>query len=94
VIFDWDERKNAANLRKHGIAFEDAVFVFADPLHISTPDRIVDEEQRWQTLGMVNGVALLLVAHTLETEEDEEYVRLVSARRAEPHERRRYEASH
>ena len=47
MIFDWDESKNAANLRKHGIAFEDAVFVFADPLHISTPDRIVDGEERW-----------------------------------------------
>jgi len=94
MIVDWDDRKNAINLHKHGIAFEDAAFVFEDPLHISAPDRIVDGEERWQTLGIVNGVTLLLVAHTLETEEDEEYIRLVSARKAEPHERRRYEASH
>jgi len=94
VRFDWDETKNAINLRKHGIAFEDAVFIFDDPLHISRPDRIVDGEQRWQTVGMANGVLLLIVAHTLEAEDDEEdYVRLISARKAEPHERRRYEAS-
>jgi uncharacterized protein len=94
VRFDWDEAKNAINLQKHGIGFEDAVFIFDDPLHISTPDRIVYGEQRWQTVGMANGVLLLMVARTLETEDDEEYVRLISARKAEPHERRRYEASH
>ena len=92
--FDWDEKKNASNLRKHGIFFEDAVFVFDDPLHISTADRVISGEQRWQTIGMANGVVMLIVAHTLETEDDDEYVRLISARRAEPHERRRYETGH
>jgi uncharacterized DUF497 family protein len=94
VIVDWHDRKNAINLHKHGIAFEDAAFVFEDPYHISTPDRTVDGEQRWQTLGVVNGVMLLLVAHTLEIEDEVEYVGLISARKAEPHERRKYETSY
>jgi len=92
VIFDWDDKKNAANLRKHGIAFEDAALVFDDPFHISMPDRIVEGEQRWQTIGMAEGVLVMLLAHTLETGEEDHYVRLISARKAEPHERRRYEA--
>jgi len=77
-----------------GFPCEDAVVVFDDPLHISMPERIVCGEHRWQTIGMANGVVLLLVAHTLETEDGEEYVRLISARKAEPHERRRYETGH
>ncbi|SEF61717.1 hypothetical protein SAMN05421819_0596 [Bryocella elongata] len=92
MIFDWDENKNAANLRKHGVAFEDAVLVFDDPFHISLPDRIVEGEQRWQMIGMAEGVLVLLLAHTLETNDEDQYVRLISARKAEPHERRRYEA--
>jgi uncharacterized DUF497 family protein len=86
------ERDQPAKARD---SLEDAVFIFEDPLHVSAPDRIVDGEQRWQTVGMSNGVLLLMVAHTLETgdDEEEEYVRLISARKAEPHERRRYEAS-
>ena len=48
-------------------------------------------ERRWQTLGMVEGVLLLLVAHTFLEEGDVEVVRIISARRAERQERRRYE---
>ena len=48
-------------------------------------------EQRWQTVGTVDRV-LLLVAHTLELEDDDEYVRLISARKADRQERRDYEA--
>ena len=80
------------NHRKHGIRFEDAIHVFSDPLALSEQDRIENGEQRWQTLGMVAGSVLLLVAHTLYLDdEDIELVRIISARRADRKERRRYE---
>jgi uncharacterized DUF497 family protein len=88
--FDWDETKDANNLRKHGVGFEAALLVFDDPLQLSAQDREVDGEERWQTIGMAGGVLLLLVAHTFE-DEDEEEVRIISARKANAQERRRYE---
>lgn len=62
--YSWDEAKNLSNQHKHGVSFEIARLVFDDPLHISRQDRIENGEQRWQTLGMADGVVLLLVAHT------------------------------
>ena len=93
--FTWDEAKNLANQKKHGISFEEAVRVFFDPLHLSVQDRIEEGEQRWQTLGLVGGMTILLVAHTVtEDGPDEkpiEVIRLISARRATRKERMRYE---
>ncbi len=95
IRFTWNEAKNVANQKKHGISFEEAARVFLDPLHLSVPDRIEDREQRWQTLGLVGGVMILLVAHTA-TEERAgnqltEVVRIISARPATRKERMRYE---
>jgi uncharacterized DUF497 family protein len=66
---------------------------FADPYALSELDRIVGGEARWQTLGMVEGRVLLLVAHTLRDEDGEaiEVIRIISARAADRRERRRYE---
>jgi uncharacterized protein len=89
--FEWDDRKARANPAKHGVSFELAERVFADPLHLSRQDRRVDGEERWQTLGMVSTDLLLLVAHTYEEHEGDEVVRVISARRATAQERRRYE---
>jgi uncharacterized DUF497 family protein len=90
--FSWDESKNKRNLRKHGVSFEAAELVFGDPLHISRQDRTEDGELRWQTIGMVADVALLLVAHTWEdTVSDGEHIRIISARRATKLERKVYE---
>jgi uncharacterized DUF497 family protein len=86
----WDERKNGSNQRKHGLSFETAVLVFDDPLHISVKDREVDGEERWQTIGTVGGVMMLLVVHTVEDEDEEEMVRIISARKPTPQERRTY----
>ena len=61
--FEWDDHKADLNFRKHGIRFEDAARVFDDPLALSVQDRIEHGEQRWQTLGMVGGCVVLLVAH-------------------------------
>lgn len=95
IRFDWDEAKNLSNQRKHGVRFEDASEVFRDPLFVSIKDRIVDGEQRWRTLGKVEGCLLLMVAHTVigadEHDESAETMRIISARRATRKERQRYE---
>jgi uncharacterized DUF497 family protein len=90
VLFEWDDRKEASNRRKHGISFDLAAAVFDDPMHVTTPDRMVDGEFRWRTVGEVHGRYLLVVIHTL-IEEGEEIVRIISAREAGAHERREYE---
>jgi uncharacterized protein len=89
----WDEAKNRSNQRKHGISFDTAARVFLDPLHISRQDRTVEGEVRWQTIGMVDGVLLILVAYTVIGEEDEA-IRIISARRVTRQERIEYEEAH
>lgn len=92
IVFEWDEAKALRNLRKHGVAFDDAVGVFSDPFAIMRQDRIEGGELRWQTLGMIEGHLLLLVAHTVgETQDNKEVIRIISARRADRKERQRYE---
>lgn len=87
----WDEDKNRSNQQKHRVSFEIAQQVFDDPCHLSRQDRVESGEQRWQTLGLVQGVVVLLVAHTYTTTEGEETVRIISARKADRSERRIYE---
>ena len=91
--FEWDVAKAQSNLHKHRVSFEIAVRVFADPFAMVEQDRIENGERRWQTLGMVDGCLLmLLVAHTVQDDEDgTEVIRIISARRAEPKERKCYE---
>jgi len=90
--FEWDDRKAEINYRKHGIRFEEAALVFDDPLCVSEQDRVENGEYRWQTIGMVGGCLLLLVAHTVRFEDNSiEVVRIISARRTDRKERRRYE---
>lgn len=92
IRFEWDQTKAESNLKKHRVSFKTAARVFADPFAISEQDRIEDGEIRWQTLGIVDGYLLLLVAHTVQGDEDgTEVIRIISARRAEPRERKRYE---
>ncbi|AQX20217.1 MULTISPECIES: BrnT family toxin [unclassified Bartonella] len=92
IRFEWDKIKAENNLRKHHISFEVAVRVFADPFAMTRQDRIENGEYRWQTLGLVNGFLLLLVAHTIYDDKDGgEVIRIISARRASLKERKRYE---
>jgi uncharacterized DUF497 family protein len=84
----WDPRKAAANVVNHGIPFELALVVFDDPMHLSEPDPHPDGD-RWRTIGMA-GFATLFVVHTL-AEADPEEGRIISARKATPNERKRYE---
>jgi len=95
--FTWDENKNFSNQRKHnGVSFELAAHVFDDPFYLTRQDRIEDhEEERWQTIGLVHGGTLLLVAHTIIEEDSDgkviEIIRIISARKADRSERKRYE---
>jgi uncharacterized protein len=88
VEFAWDERKNRANQKKHRVSFETAIQVFDDPFHISTQDREVEGETRWQTIGMVSGSHVVVVAHTVD--EEAELIRILSARKATRRERSVY----
>ena len=88
IKFDWDPGKARRNSRKHGIDFNEASTVFADALSITIPDPDHSEdEERWVTMGLSNRQRLLVVVHT----EEEETIRLISARTADRLERRKYE---
>jgi len=88
----WDEAKAARNLSKHGVSFELAATVFEDPHSRSVTDRMIDGEQRWHTLGAAaGGVLLLVVVHSWGDDRGDEEIRIISARRATPKERRLYE---
>lgn len=95
VQFEWDPGKAARNFEKHGISFETAMRAFADPFAFSERERTVSGEERWQTLGRVEGDVLLLMAHTVREEHENgsvvEIIRIISARKADRKERRRYE---
>jgi uncharacterized DUF497 family protein len=99
IRFEWDEAKNLSNRRKHGVSFEEASQVFRDPLYVSVQDRVEGGELRWQTLGLVEDLLLLTVAHTVREEGGEgtedgksvDVIRIISARPATRKERRRYE---
>ncbi|HEX5761043.1 MAG TPA: BrnT family toxin [Thermoanaerobaculia bacterium] len=87
-MFEWEPRKAEANAAKHGVSFEEASTVFRDPL-----GRIVDDprhslgERRYVLLGLSDRQKLLAVMFT----EQEETIRIISARRATRRERKGYE---
>ena len=83
---EWDARKSAANLRKHGIGFADAATVFHDDYAITIPEEGPDEE-RFVTTGMDALGRVLVVVYTWR----EGRLRIISARAATPRERRQYE---
>ena len=91
MTFDWDDQKAAANLRKHDVAFEIAAKVWDDPRHLVVFDRREAGEERWHAIGLVRGVVILTVVHAYPVEEQEERIRIISARKATPAERKRYE---
>ena len=65
--------------------------MFDGPLHISNPDQVVDGEQRWQTIGVIGGLAVIVVAHTYWDDDGDEVVRIISARASSKRKRRDYE---
>jgi uncharacterized DUF497 family protein len=88
VNFEWDAEKAAANLEKHKVSFHDAPTVFTDSLSTTFPDPGHSEgERRFITIGASQSGALLVIAHT----EQDDTIRLISARRVTGHERKFYE---
>jgi len=89
IRFVWDPRKNIANKRKHGVSFEEAQTVFYDEYArlIEDPDHS-DEEDRFIILGISARLRILVVCHCYD-EEDEE-IRIISARKATKHEQIHY----
>lgn len=87
-IFEWDPRKAESNARKHGVTFDEASTAFGDPLALLMQDSDHSfNEERYLVLGMSNQHRLLVVAFA----ERAPRTRLISARRATPAERKRYE---
>ena len=87
--FEWDANKAADNFRRHRVSFEDAAQVFLDPYRIETFDgRDAYGEDRWITVGLVEP-ALLAVVYTVRGKVGET-IRLISARKADAHERTQY----
>ena len=86
--FEWDPEKGEVNLERHGVAFNEAVTVFGDPLEvtISDPDHSEDE-RRFLSLGKSDAGRLLVVAYT----ERGTRIRIISARETTARERRAYE---
>lgn len=86
--FDWDLEKAALNVRKHGVSFEEAMSVFRDPFSLTVSDTAhSDLEDRLILMGLSDRHRLLVIVYV----ERENHLRLISARVANPDERRKYE---
>ncbi len=86
--FEWDEQKNKANITKHGISLEKAKGIFEGDTLTMIDDRYDYGELREISIGMVEGVLVLTVVHT---DTAASKIRLISARKANKRERKRYE---
>jgi len=87
--FEWHPKKSASKRREHGVSFEEAVAVFYDDraLLIADPDHS-DDEDRFVPLGLSSALRLLVVCHC--DREDDEIIRIISARKATASERQQY----
>ena len=87
--FEWDAKKAVSNLRKHCVSFADAARMFLDPNRIESFNvRDAYGEDRWKTVGLVEP-AVLAVVYTIRGN-NSEVIRLISARKADAHERAQY----
>ena len=90
--YEWNEEKNKLNQQKHGISFEEAKEVFDDALQISKLDKRYSYfEERWVTVGRTSKYKVLVVANLFFTNDGEEIIRIISARKANKQERTSYE---
>lgn len=88
MSFEWDRDKGESNIRKHGVSFNEAISVFADPFALTFDDPDHSRyECRYLTFGVSSLHRLIVVSHTARGTA----VRIISARRATPRERRIYE---
>ena len=84
---DFDPKKNAANLKKHGVSLSEGDGVLNDPLALTVEDDSAEGEQRFVTIGMNVFGTLMVVVHTPRGEES----RIISVRKPDPKERKNYE---
>ena len=87
---EWDRAKNEINRTKHGIDFETAQLVFDDPFCVTFVERVIDGEERWQAIGSIESIIILVVVQTYREEASDEVVRIISARPATRRERKLY----
>lgn len=89
IHFEWDERKNAANIKKHGVSFEEAATVFYDDNAVlfDDPDHSM-EENRFLIIGVSENERLCIVSHCFK--EADNRIRIISARPADKEEKKAY----
>ncbi len=88
LIFEWDEVKAIANLKKHRVSFEEGKTIFNDPFLLSFPDSdSTQREERYVNVGLSAKGRILVLIHT----ERQGKIRIISCRKATAHERRYYE---
>jgi uncharacterized DUF497 family protein len=85
--FEWDDNKNQSNIRKHGIAFEQAATIFDGFIIQRIDDRFDYGEEREISIGMIDAIAIIVVVHT----DRDGTCRIISARQADREERKYYE---
>jgi len=87
-LFEWNPEKAEANLKKHGVSFEEGATVFFDSLSLTVPDPLhSDQENRFVITGFSEQRRQLVVVHT----DRNDKIRIISARLATPGEKRKYE---
>lgn len=90
MLFEWHRKKAAANKKKHGVSFEEATTIFTDILSLTITDPLhSEEEERFVIIGQSSQQRILVVVHT----DCGKRIRIISARLATTHERKRYEES-
>jgi len=85
--FEWDEEKDAENQKKHKISFAEAALIFQGPILTSIDDKEDYDEIRELSIGLIGSVAVIVVSHT----DRDDVTRIISARKAEKPERRKYD---
>ena len=85
--YEWDEKKNRINMRRHNIDFSDVKEMFDYPMLIGLDAREDYREDRWVGIGILKNI----VAVVIFTEVDDNTIRIISARKATKHERKKYE---
>ena len=91
MVYEWDPKKAAENLRRHSVSFDEATSVFTDPLALTfdDPDHSLDEK-RYITIGTSHKQRMLFLSHA---DRGEDHVRIISARPATPTEAHAYQES-
>lgn len=84
---EWDPKKAASNLKKHGVSFDEAATVLLDPNALAQPDDDSTSEERWLLIGMSCKARLITLVYALKSADR---IRLISARKATPKEANYY----